>query len=176
MALVATLDEFKLRLRYGTGTSEDDKLTDVLTAASEWIEWRIGGPLAITQITEIAYTKGWSMVPRKAPLVDVVSITPERSSTALSSTTYRADTTNKLIRFYDGTAPGWYDLVYHAGLATVGSKEKMAGLELATHLLGPQNGSGARGRTEELLANLPGYAVPNRVEELLATTPVMGFA
>lgn len=167
MALVATLAEFKTWLKYGTGTGDDATLTDVLTSASLWVEWRIGGPLAVTSITESVQTRGATLVPSKRPLVSVTSITPEQSSTALDATGYKVDTTNHLVRFYWGTWPGWYTLVYSAGLSAVSARHKNAGLEVARHLWLVQNGSGGRGFPGDEVMTPMGFAVPARAEQLL---------
>lgn len=178
MALVATLVEFKAWLRYGSGTSDDLKLTDVLTSASEWVEWRGNTLLAVTSVTESLRTRGWSMQPSKMPLVTVTSITPEESSTPMAATAYKVDTTNHLIRFYRGVAPGWYTVVYTAGHATIPYRLKNAGLELARHLWLTQNGSTGRGRTDDDIPTPMGFAVPRRVDELMGSIPtaVLGFA
>jgi hypothetical protein len=176
MALVATLAEFKAWLRWtGVGTSEDSKLTDVLTSASEWVEWRIGGPLASTSYTERSRCSGWAIVPRKRPLISVTSITPDLG-TALDTAWYVADTTNNIIRLYWGIRPCWVTVVYTAGLTSIPYRFKNAGLELARHLWLTQNGSSGRGRSDDDIPVPMGFAVPRRVDELLQTTTVGGFA
>lgn len=178
MALVATLPEFKAWLRYGSGATDDAKLTDVLTSASEWVEWRANTLLAVASVTESLRTRGWSLQPSKLPLVTVTSITREESSTALDAASYKVDTTNQLIRFYRGVVPGWYTLVYTAGLAAVPYRMKNAGLELARHLWLTQNGSTGRGRTDDDIPTPMGFAVPRRVDELMESIPTvpLGFA
>lgn len=175
VALVATLAEFKSWLRWqGSGTSEDAKLTDVLTSASEWIEKRLDTSLTVTSFTESHRTNGWAITPNKKPLVSVTSITPELG-TALNTSWYTVDTTSNVVRFYWGIRPCWVTLVYTAGYASIPYKVKNAGLELARHLWLTQNGSTARGRADDEPSPM-GFAVPNRVIELLADDPVMGFA
>jgi len=176
MALVATLAEFKAWLRWsGSGTGDDARLTDVLTSASEWVEWRIGGPLAVTAYTERHRTLGNALIPNKRPLVTVTSITPDLG-TALDPAWYVVDTTTNMIRFYWGTRPSWVTLVYTAGLASVPYRGKNAGLELARHLWLTQNGSSGRGRSDDDIPTPMGFAVPHRVDELLQTMTVGGFA
>lgn len=178
MALVATLAEFKIWLKYGSGTADDSTLTTVLTSATQWLEWRIGGPIEVTSFTESMQTRGWSMTPRKRPLVAIASITPEGGSTALDSTTYRADTTNSIIRFPYGAPPGWYTTVYSAGLSAVTERHKTAGLEVARHLWLVQNGSSGRGfpgAADETPTPL-GFAVPARAEQLLVPDLLGVFA
>lgn len=176
MALVATLAEFKSWLRWtGAGTADDAKLTDVLTSASEWVEWKIGGPLAVTSFTERSKTNGWVVQPLKTPLVAVTSITPDLG-TAYDSARYVVDTTIDQVHFRWGVRRGWVTMVYTAGLSTVPYRVKNAGLELARHLWLTQNGSSGRGRSDDDIPVPMGFAVPRRVDELLQTIHVGGFA
>lgn len=176
-SLIASLEDFKDWLRRTTTAAlDDDKLFDHLAAATEWVEWKIGGPAAVTTITESVYTCGWSIIPAKRPLVSVDSITPEESSTALPATAYKVDTTNHLIRFYRGASRGWYTLVYDAGLATVKRLYRNAGLELARHFWASQNGTVSRGRPDEVVPTPLGFAVPRRVDEMLTPNDLPGIA
>lgn len=176
MALVATLAEAKDWLRWkGVGTDEDSKLTTVLTSASEWVEWKIGGPLAVTSFTERTHCNGWAIIPRKRPLATVTSITPDLG-TALDPSWYVADTDVNMIRFRWGIHPCWLTLVYTAGLASIPYRHKNAGLELMRHLWLTQNGSSGRGRSDDDIPVPMGFAVPRRVDELLQTTSIGGFA
>lgn len=175
MADVATLAEFKDWLRWNGGTAEDVKLQMVLSAASEWVEWRIGGPLADTVITERQRTNGRAIVTRRQPLISVTSITPDLGTT-LDPSWYTVDTDTNMIRFYWGVRASWVTIVYHAGLTTIPYRVKGAGLELARHLWLTQNGSSGRGRSDDDTPVPMGFAVPRRVEEMLAPTPLIGFA
>lgn len=175
MADVATLAEFKAWIRYGTANTDDVKLQMVLSAASEWVEWRIGGPLTPTAFTERLKCNGRVLVPKRQPLVSVASITPDLG-TVLDPSWYTVDTDNGIIRFYWGVWPAWITLVYTAGLSTIPYRVKNAGLELARHLWLTQNGSSGRGRSDDDIPVPMGFAVPRRVEELLGPTPVAGFA
>lgn len=178
MALVATLAEFKAWLNRNDAT-DDTELTTVLTAASNWVEWRIGGPLAVTAYTEtLRCVNQWAIVPTKKPLVSVTSVTWERTgASAIDSTAYKVDTDNNMIRFYWGVQVGWYVVVYTAGLSSVNERVKTAGLEVARHLWLVQNGSSGRGFPGDEVVTPLGFAVPRRAEELLAPSgPMMGFA
>jgi hypothetical protein len=175
VADVATLVELKAWLRYGSGNSDDSKLTDILHSASEWVEWKIGGPLAPTSFTEFAPVHGYAYIPQKRPLVSVTSITPDLGA-ALDSSRYQVDTTRNMIRFRWGVFAGWYTFVYTAGLASTTYRVKNAGLELCRHLWLTQNGSSGRGRSDDDIPVPMGFAVPRRVDELLATKSVAGFA
>ncbi len=174
MTDVATLPEVKTWLRI-TGTSHDATLTDILHSASEWVEWKIGGPLAVTVFTETAPIHGYSYIPQKRPLVSVASITPDLG-TALDSSRYVADTTHNMIRMRYGVFAGWYTIVYAAGLSTVTYRIKNAGQELIRHLWLTQNGSVGRGRNDDDVPTPMGFAVPRRVDELLTPGTVGGFA
>lgn len=174
MALVATLPEFKAWLRI-TASADDARLTDVLTSASEWVEWKLGGPLAVTQFTEVEKVHGYAYIPKKRPLVSVVSVTPELGA-ALDSSRYVADTTHNMIRFRWGVFAGWYTFAYTAGLSAIPYRAKNAGLELGRHLWLTQNGSTGRGRSDDDIPVPMGFAVPRRVDELLMTMSVPGFA
>lgn len=173
MALVATLAEAKAWIRYGGAATEDAKLTDLLSSASEWVEWRIGGPLAVTTFTERARTKGWAITPLKRPLVAVTSITPDYG-TALDPSYYIADTTTGLVMFRRAIRPCWATMVYTAGLTAPTSRAKNAGLELFRHLWLTQNGSSGRGRSDDDIPVPMGFAVPRRVDELLTAGHVIG--
>jgi len=178
MALVATLAEFKAWLNRADAT-DDTELTTVLTAASLWVEWRIGGPLTVTGYTEtLRCANGWAIIPSKKPLATVTSITWERTgSSALDATAYKVDTDANLIRFYWGVQAGWYVVVYTAGLASIPDRVKTAGLEVARHLWLVQNGSSGRGFPGDEMPTPLGFAIPRRAEELLVPNgPVMGFA
>lgn len=175
VALVATLAEFKTWLKYGAGTTDDTTLTTVLTSASLWVEWKIGGPLAAASFTETAIINGFAYIPQKRPLATVTSITPDLGA-AIDSSRYSVDTTHNMIRFRWGVYRGWYTIIYTAGLSSIPDRVKTAGLEVARHLWLIQNGSGGRGFPGDEIPTPMGFAVPRRAEELLRTDSVAGFA
>jgi hypothetical protein len=166
MTLCATLAEFKSWLNY-TGTADDTEQTMVLTAASEWVEYAIGGPLSVTSFTEQHKVEGWSIGLLKVPVATVTSITPDLG-VALDSSTYYVDTTANLIRSRTWLC-GQYTVVYTAGLSSIPNRVKLAGLEVARHLWLIQNGSAGRGYPgDEVIPTPMGFAVPRRALELLA--------
>jgi hypothetical protein len=168
MTLVATLAEAKAWINYTGGAADDTKMTTVLTAASEWVEYAIGGPLSPTVLTELRQLNSCVIQPNKVPLVSVTSITPDQG-TALDTTSYFADTTSGLIVSRGSWFYGYYTVVYTAGLAAILSRQKTAGLEVFRHLWMVQNGSAGRGYPGEELVQTPlGFAVPRRAQELLA--------
>lgn len=167
MTLVATLAEAKSWVNY-TGTADDTEMTIVLTAASEWVEYAIGGPLSPTVITEMHQVDSNVIQPLKCPLVSVTSITIDQG-TAMDSTAYVVDITVNMIRSRSSWFCGLYTVVYTAGLSAILSRQKTAGLEVFRHLWMTQNGSAGRGFPGEDLVDTPlGFAVPRRAQELLA--------
>lgn len=173
--VIVPFERFKRWIRI-EGNDRDDEILDVLVSATEWVEWKISGPIAVTELTESVHTNGWSIIPSKRPLVSVASITPEESSTAMVSTAYKVDTTNHLIRFYRGASPGWYTLVYSAGLTIVTRMYRYAGLELARHLWRVQNGTVGRNSPDDDIPTPLGFAVPRRVDEMLTPNDLPGIA
>jgi hypothetical protein len=78
--------------------------------------------------------------------------------------------------------PGWYDVVYQAGRATVPADLLQALKELVRHVWTTQRGSGVQRpgamSSEALSITLPGaaYTLPIRVEQLLIPYQRFGFA
>lgn len=185
MALVATLSELKAHLNYTGDTSRDVEMTVHLEAASDWVEGYIGGPLAVTELTERVQMSGRWIVPSKRPLVSVTSITPDLSG-PLDSSIYVVDTDRSAIRLlygWDythswGLSRGWCTVVYLAGLQSIPSRIKLAGLILAAHLWQTQNGGGGLpfpGDSDPTPTLGLGFAVPNRVKELLGRNNLPGI-
>lgn len=175
-ALVASLEEFKKHLNRSDLT-DDQELRTHLVAATDWVERTIGGPLSIQTITESVSVSGWWITPTYRPLVSVTSLTPELGST-LDPSYYVVDTLRNGIRIRWGAFTGWYTLVYRAGLSVVLERQKLAGLILAAHLWQTQNGGGGLPfpGDSEVPQFGQGFAVPNRVKELLAPDTIPGFA
>lgn len=181
-ALVASLEEFKLQLnRAGASDISDDaELRSYLVAATDWVEYEIGGPLTVTTITEWAYVRATSLAPMRQPLVSVTSITPDLG-TALDPSAYQVDTDRRVIRFRWDVGRGWYTLVYRAGLTAVAQRHLLAGTMVAQHLWQTQNGGGGLpfpGDNDTTPVPGLGFSVPNRAKELLGpdTAAAAGFA
>jgi len=165
VTLCATLAEAKSWINY-TGTADDTEQTMVLTAASEWVEYAIGGPLSVTAFTEMHTVEGWAIPLLKVPLVSVTSITPDQG-TALDVSTYLVDSTANLVRVRSWLC-GLYTVVYTAGLSAILNRHKIAGLEVFRHLWLIQNGSAGRGYPSDDLVPTPmGFMVPRRAAEML---------
>lgn len=175
--LVATLDELKAHLNYTGGTTDDVELGLYLTAATDWIEKRIGGPLSVTNFVERVPVNGWWITPSQRPLVAVNSLTSELGP-ALDANSYVVDTLRGGIRIRWGAFTGWYVLDYNAGLAVVPYRYKLAGLILTAHLWQTQNGGGGLPFPGD--SDVPqfgwSFAIPNRVKELLSYDTIPGFA
>jgi hypothetical protein len=174
VTLVATLAEFKTHLNRSDVT-DDTELTFFLTAASQWVEYAIGGPLSVATFTEIHWVDGGTIVPRKRPIATVTSITPDQG-TALSSSSYFINTDLGTIQFRYGATCNWHTVVYTAGLSAILDRQKLAGLEVGRHLWEIQNGSAGRGfRADDLIPTPMGFAVPRRAMELLMPDRMPGI-
>lgn len=175
-ALVCSLEELKHHInRFDAG--DDAALRSILIASTDWVEWRIGGPLARTSFTERLRTAGTHLQQRHHPLVTVTSVTPQYGG-ALPASSYAVDTTNSQIELLYG-GYGWYTVVYAAGPAGIAENVKLAGQEVARHLWRVRNGTAGRGTPDDDVIMTPmGFAVPRRAEELLAARDmaIPGFA
>ncbi len=174
--LVASFAELKKHLNR-TDTLDDDELRTYLEAATDFVEWRLGGPLSVRTFTELVTIRSWWIQPTKRPLVSVISLTPELGS-LLDSSAYVVDTGRNMIRIRWGALAGYYTLVYRAGLAVIPERVKLAGLIIAAHLWEVQNGGGGLpfGGDHTVATYGHAFAIPNRAEELLAPSVVPGFA
>lgn len=172
-ALVASMEELKKHLNR-TDLADDEELRTHLSAATEWVEGEIGGPLAVTTFTETHCTDLDVLVPRRRPLVSVTSITPYQG-TALASTAYRVDTDLNVIalRYVAGYE---YTVIYRAGLSAIPERVKLAGLIVAKHLWETQNGFAGRRSGDDFVQTGMGFAVPRRAQELLGRSVIAGVA
>lgn len=171
--MVATLDDLKAHLNITSSTpAQDDELTHVLIAASELVAKIIGGPLAVTTVTERYSTADTVIAVTQRPLVSVTSITPD-SGSAVPSSWYDMDSfggtvTNRYRTWGAGT------ITYQAGLSSIPERVRLAGLIIAKHLWETQYGSGAGGFNNadaDGWTPTMGYAIPRRATELLAFEP-----
>lgn len=172
-ALVASIEEFKAHLNR-TDTADDLELRSHLTAATDWVEDTIGGPVSPTSFTETHYQVVDAIVPRRRPLISVTSITPYLG-TALTTDAYRADTDLGVI-VLRWTTSTEYTLVYRAGLTTIPERVKLAGLMVAAHLWETQNGFAGRRNTDDLFQTGLGYAIPRRAQQMIEHSVFGGVA
>lgn len=173
-ALVASLDEFAAQLNR-TDSTDNNELRTYLAAATDWVERTIGGPIVPTTITETGQVRNGSYALRRRPVISVTSITPSLGD-PLSAGSYILDADTGVVRQIGN---GWYTFVYRAGLSVMPERVKLAGLMLAEHLWQVQNGGGGLPfpGDADLTPQVPmGFAVPRRVEELLAVDREPGFA
>jgi hypothetical protein len=169
--LVASMEEFKQHLNR-TDSVDDPELRTHLTAATEWVEDELGGPVTPTTYTEVH--AGPEIVPRKRPLISVTSITPYLG-TALVAGAYRVDTDTSVISLRYG-AGNELTVVYRAGLSAIPERVKLAGLIVAAHLWETQNGFAGRRNADEFVQSGLGFAVPRRALQLLDRLAVSGVA
>lgn len=176
--LVASMEEFKVYMRRQGDTADDPQLRDDLTTSTDWVEWKIGGPLSVQTFTELVPVGGMWITPLRRPIVAFTSLTPELG-TAIDSSFIVTDFVRNSFRLRWGAVTGWYTLVYSAGLtAGPSARHKKAGLELARHLALVRNGTSGRGFPGDEVQTPLGFAVPRRVNELLSSVDVAmaGFA
>lgn len=180
--LVASLQELKSQVNR-TGTTDDEELRTYLEAATDFVEWAIGGPLGGTTYTERAVAIGGTLVLSQQPVISVTSVTPVTNGvlgTALASTLYRIDDRTKMLELF--STYGWHqhEVVYRAGRTAIPAGMKLAGLIIAQHLWQTQsNNAGGRPPIgDDGTVFLPGaaFAIPHRAAELLKTYMMSGVA
>ncbi|MFF9898499.1 hypothetical protein [Streptomyces longispororuber] len=173
MALL-TLDEAKRQLDIET-TAHDVELQLYLEALAPVIEGYIG-PVENRIVTETLTSHGASLCLRQTPVVSLTSLTPVLDGgAALDVATLAVDTVTGVITRRDRFlfCPGPWTAVYVAGRGTVPATVKLAAAILLQHLWRTQYGAarGAVGGGDDYAVTEPvagfGYAVPNRVLELL---------
>jgi hypothetical protein len=171
---VVSMEELKTQLRR-TDDADDLALRSCLASATRYVEHRVGGPVSVQSFTERHYVTGFTLIPRRRPLVSVTSITPD-FGTALDPGAYTADTDANQIVFYYGIWPTWHTVVYRAGRAQPTENIKLAGLIVAQHLWETQNGFAGRRNTDDFIQTGLGFAVPRRAEQLLAPEEMAGVS
>jgi hypothetical protein len=163
---VVSLEELKAQLNK-TDSADDVELRSYLASATRWVEKEIGGPVSVQTFTERQFIVGQTVIPRKRPLVSVTSITPDFTSTPLTSTSYTADTGVNQIYFYYQVYIGWHTIVYQAGQQQVNENVKLAGMIVAQHLWDTQNGFAGRRNADDLIPSGLGFAIPRRAAEMI---------
>lgn len=170
---VISMEEFKAQIRR-TDDADDPALRTYLASATRYVESRVG-PVSVQTFTERHFVTGYTLIPRRRPLVSITSITPD-FGTVLDSTAYTADTDLNQIVFYWGIWPTWHTLVYKAGWAQLPENAKLAGSMVAQHLWDVQNGFAGRRPNDDLIQTGFGFAVPRRAEELLGVDTRTGVS
>ncbi|MGW2533500.1 head-tail connector protein [Streptomyces sp. NPDC001499] len=172
MALL-TLDEAKAQLNIRT-TASDVELQMYIDALTSAIEGYVG-VVEEREVTETVTGQGPAVVLLQTPVLTVTSLNPvQTGGTAVDVARLHVDGPSGVLAYADRTAfsCGPWTAVYTAGRATVPPTIKLAALLLLQHLWRTKNGP-ARGATgaDDYAVTEPvpgfGYAVPNRVLELL---------
>ncbi|WP_404974889.1 hypothetical protein [[Kitasatospora] papulosa] len=178
MARLVTLEQVRDQL--------DDQSTDnavelgiYIDAATELIE-KLIGPVVTREFTEKVNARGTRLALTKMPVVQVTSFAPiQAGGTAVEVDEIDLDGEAGVVTRLDGGAfyGGPWRITYTAGRgATVPPSIQLAALLLIQHLWRTKFGAArGQGSADDYSVNEPvpgfGYAVPNRVLELLGYTP-----
>jgi hypothetical protein len=167
------LSEAKARLNKSSAVvTDDDELSSYISAAEDWIEAQCG-PVTPRTVTETVTAECGRLRLSMAPVVSVDSVT--QSALAVSTSDWIVTPGGRVSLRY-GRLFGDYAVTYTAGRASVPERLKRAALELVAHwwesqrgTAGPPRigGSDPDGYTYAAATGL-GYAIPNRVTELIA--------
>ncbi|MEU1122132.1 head-tail connector protein [Streptomyces sp. NPDC005899] len=172
MALL-TLDEAKAQLNLRT-TASDTELQLYIDALTSVIEGYVG-VVEEREVTETVAGQGPAVVLLQTPVLSVTSLTPvQTGGTAVDVARLHVDGPSGVVGYSDRSvfSCGPWTAVYTAGRAEVPPSIKLAALLLLQHLWRTKNGP-ARGASssDDYAVTEPvpgfGYAVPNRVLELL---------
>lgn len=176
MASVAllTLDEAKQQTNI-TGTGQDIELQAYIDGITSVIE-RYVGPVESREVTETVDSRSVMLCLSKTPVVSLSSFTPVLSGgAAVNVADVVVDEATGVVRRLDGGRwfGGPWKVVYTAGRTTVPPTINLAARMLLQHLWRTQQGPGrpSMGGSDDYAVGqqVPGfgYAVPNRVLELL---------
>lgn len=161
-----TVDDVRAHLNLDDDGPEDElELAQVAAAACGAVEDLIG-PVALRSITEPGIDS--TIVLTHRPVHQIVEV--NLGGTALDPSGYYLDGAAGLLYLLSGGSSTVL-VTYLAGRAKVPPHVRLAALEMVRHLWQfSQNGGGLRfgGQADEAMFVGPGYAVPNRVRELIA--------
>ncbi|MEU0991935.1 head-tail connector protein [Streptomyces sp. NPDC005953] len=173
MALL-TLAEAKLQLDIET-TAQDTELQAYVDALTDVVE-RYTGPVITREVTDTVEGNGTTLCLTRTPAVALVSVTPALpAGSALDLGTVLLHGRTGIVRCRSGGTfgRGLWDVVYTVGRgATVPPTINLAARILLQHLWRTQHGAArGGGGADDYAVTEPivgfGYAVPNRVLELL---------
>lgn len=171
MALL-TLVEAKAQLDIQTASS-DDELQAYIDAVTPVIERHVG-PVETRPVTETIEGRGATMCLAQIPAVALVSVTPALTAGGpLELSGLFLDAPKGIVYHRTGTFAGTlWTVVYTAGRGAVPPTINLAARLLVAHLWRTQYGSArGGGGSDDYAVTEPvpgfGYAVPNRVLELL---------
>lgn len=188
---IVTLADAKAHLNIET-IDDDTELQNFIEAATPVIE-KIAGPVIVQTVTEYFDGGRPTLTLSKLPVISVTSVTETIGDTnyVLTAVTLGSSTTptgytldpergritrrvyNATGEFVDGL--GNVKVVYSAGRANIPKNIRLAALELISHWwsMSQRNRNGGRPAFggEDVLNMGAGYAIPNRVRELLQPDP-----
>ena len=188
---IVTLADVKAHLNIDT-IDDDTELQNFLEATTPIIE-KIAGPVIVQTVTEYVNGGGPVITLNYQPVISITSITetvgninytlePVVLGTSTSQYGYTLDTNrgrvtrrnfNTDTTFADGL--GNVKIVYSAGRASIPKNIRLAALELVNHWwsMSQRNRNGGRPAFggEDVLNMGAGFAIPNRVRELLQPDP-----
>jgi hypothetical protein len=167
-----TLAEAKAQLDIET-TADDTELQAYIDAVTPVIE-RYVGPVETRQVSEVIEGRGTTMCLSQIPAVALVSITPALPTGGpLDLATLFLDAPKGIVYHRTGTFAGTlWTVAYSAGRGAVPPTINLAARLLVAHLWRTQYGAArGGGGADDYAVTEPipgfGYAVPNRVLELL---------
>lgn len=167
------VSEAKARLnKSSTVVVDDDELRSYVTAAEEWIEAQCGAvvPRTVVETVTAASRRLWLST---TPIISIDSAT--QTAAAVSTTDWAATVGGRVTSAY-GWLSGTYTVTYTAGRESVPERLKRAALELVAHWWEMQRGAagsprlgGGGDEAGYVFAASTGfgYAIPNRVREMI---------
>lgn len=175
---LVSLDDVKARLNI-TDTDNDEELRRIMAAASARAAAAVKRALAprtYTQTVDMTYAPGRSVVVPTPALLSVSEVTED--ATTVAAADYEISRDGQLLRRVGTTY--WTGVVAITGTVGVAGDDlaiaQQGVLELTAHLWETQRTP--MGRNAALAGPVPGmgYALPNRVDEMLAPLRLDGFA
>lgn len=175
MALL-TLTEAKNQLAIET-TTADAQLEMYIEALTSVIEGYVG-PVEEQAVTETVRGQGGAVALLRPPILALTSLTPVTSGgAAVDVTGLHVDSPSGVVTYLNGSpfCGGPWTAVYTAGRATLPPNIKLAAVLLLQHLWRTKYGAArGGGGADDYSVQDPvpgyGYAIPNRVLELLQPT------
>lgn len=165
---VVSIEEVKQHLNI-TGTASDAELPVFIDTAQQIVEDLVG-PVEPTIVTQTMYSGGVVSL-NESPVISITTVT--EYGVTVSPSLYVADLTDGSLVRLDGRR--WYAapssplvVVYQAGRTMLPAALKWAIMEEAAHLWrATQSQRGGRARGSDIPDAPTGYALPNRVREVI---------
>jgi hypothetical protein len=167
------------------GSLQDEEIRSFMETATEVVE-SIVGPCIIRTFTDRVRTGGGQLLLPRFPVVSVTSVTSVRTpSTTYLTAELDVDLDAGVVSLNTGWGftDGPWNVVYKAGRSIIPARYVQADKEMLWHLWTTQRGALADSTTPDLLDVAQfesplgvGFAIPNRVMELLGADRTPGFA